>query len=149
MLRAMMDEGPQSRRNAITLAARDPLDAGRPCIVQISYERMQAVAKRGMGHAKEAGLIVPFVLQHPTAIFEGLRRDDDEDRFGYGWRCYCAVPPWSFRTDGREANPYPNQVYLVFVNDEHVAYNWRWEHADPSDPKLPQGFATRFRTRLL
>jgi hypothetical protein len=40
-------------------------------------------------------------------------------------------------------------VYLVFVNDETVAYNWRWEKADPDQPTLPVGHATRFKKRLL
>lgn len=110
---------------------------------------MQAVAIRSLGHAKECGIIVPHILQHPTAIFEGLRRDEDEDSHGVGWRCYCGAPVQSFRPDGTEANPYPNQVYLVFVNDEGVAYNWRWERADPDNPKLPIGHADRFKKRLL
>jgi hypothetical protein len=37
---------------------------------------------------------------------------------------------------------------LVFVNDEGVAYNWRWDKADPDEPTLPVGYQTRFRKRL-
>jgi hypothetical protein len=102
-----------------------------------------------MGHAKECAFTVPRILQGPTAIFEGLRRDEDEDRWGYGWRCYCGVPEQSFRRDGTPAPPYPGQVYLVFVNDEKVAYNWRWEKADPDNPRLPIDHETRFKQRLL
>lgn len=92
---------------------------------------------------------MPMILQKPTAIFEGLRRDEDEDRGGYGWRCYCGVPAQSYRSDGTAVPPYHSQVYLVFVNDERVAYNWRWEKADPDNPKLPLGYETRFKQRLL
>ena len=42
-----------------------------------------------------------------------------------------------------------HKVYLVFVNDEGVAYNWRWEKADADDPKLPNGYQTRFKKRAL
>jgi hypothetical protein len=66
---------------------------------------------------------VPLILQKPTAIFQGLTRDEDEDRRGYGWRCYCAIPENSYQSDGTAGFPYPGQVYLVFVNDEGVAYN--------------------------
>ena len=138
----------ESRRQRITLQAVNPAD-GKACAVQISFQRMQAVATRSLGHAKECGIIVPHILQHPSAIFEGLRRDEDEDHGGFGWRCYCGIPVQSFRADGTDANPYPNQVYLVFVNDEGVAYNWRWERADPDNPKLPAGHADRFKKRLL
>jgi hypothetical protein len=84
--------GPEgSRRRYLTLNALDP-DSDAPGKVLISYDRMQAVARRSMGHAKECGIIVPKILQQPTAIFEGLRQDEDEDRQAAGWRCYCGIP---------------------------------------------------------
>ena len=85
----------------------------------------------------------------PTAVFEGLRRDEDEEPKGVGWRCYCGVPDCSYRRDGTETAPYPNRVYLVFVNDEGVAYNWRWEKADTDKAKLPVDHLTRFKRQLL
>lgn len=138
----------ESRRKYLTLEAVDSL-TGSTSEVLISYDRMQAVARRSMGHAKECGHIVPMILQQPTAIFEGLRLDEDEDRQGYGWRCYCGIPEHAYHTDGTERPPYPDQVYLVFVNDEHVAYNWRWERADPDHPRLPENHQQRFKRKLL
>ncbi len=137
-----------SRRQYITIAAIDPKD-GTPCEVMISFDRMQAIGRRSMGHAKECAHIVPMVLQRPAAIFEGLRWDEDEDRTGYGWRCYCGLPDHAYRADGAEMEPFPGQVYLVFVNDESVAYNWRWEEADPEDPRLPINHENRFRRHVL
>ncbi len=89
-----------------------------------------------------------MILQRPTAIFQGLRRDEDEDRTGAGWRCYSGRPDKAFAADGTERRPYPGQVFLVFVNDEGVAYNWRWEKADPDNPDLPVDHAIRFKQRL-
>lgn len=94
-----------TRCDYLTLLAVEPKDGSTTCEIQISYDRMQAVARRSMGHAKECAFIVPQILQKPTAIFEGLRRDEDEDRQGYGWRCYCGVPEHSFRRDGMSAPP--------------------------------------------
>jgi len=110
---------------------------------------MQAVGRRSLGHAKECGYIVPAILQEPTAVFEGLTREEDEDHRGVGWRCYCGVPKQSFQADGTSGRPYPGQVYLVFVNADGVAYNWRWEKADRDNPTLPEGYETRFKRRLL
>lgn len=137
-----------SRRKFLALQAVNPVD-GAMGEVMISYDRMQAVGRRSMGHAKECGIIVPAILQHPTAIFEGLRLDEDEDRRGYGWRCYCGIPERAYHSDGTTRSSYPGQVYLVFVNDEGVAYNWRWEKAADDDPNLPVGYKERFRKRLL
>jgi hypothetical protein len=137
----------RSRRDYLTVDALDPV-SGQMGTVQISFDRMQAVARRSMAQAKECGIIVPQVLQHPTAVFEGLRQDEDEDRQGVGWRCYCGIPEHAYHSDGSERSPYPGQVYLIFVNDEGVAYNWRWEKADPDDTALPQNHQDRFRERL-
>jgi hypothetical protein len=137
----------RSRRDYLTVEARDPV-SGQMGTVQISFDRMQAVARRSMAHAKECGVIVPQILQHPTAVFEGLRQDEDEDRQGVGWRCYCGIPEHAYHSDGSERSSNPGQVYLVFVNDEGVAYNWRWEKAAPDDPDLPQNHQDRFRERL-
>ena len=97
----------------------------------------------------EAAYIVPHVLQKPVAIFEGLREDEDEDRRGVGWRCYCGIPPHSYRPDGTEAPPYQGHVYLVFVNLEGIAYNWRWEKHDCVNSELPIHYEIRFKKRLL
>ncbi len=138
----------RSRREQILLEAINPVD-GKSCHVQISFDRMQAVGRRSLGQAKECGYIVPMILQRPAAVFEGLRRDEDDDLRGVGWRCYCGVPDRSFRVDGTESPPYPGQVFLVFVNDEEVAYNWYWAKCDRDDRTLPEGYVDRFRKRLL
>ena len=144
----MPDPTPETRRQYILLDAICP-DSGKSIKVQLSYDKLQVVARRGKGQAMEAGYIVPHVLQRPTAIFEGLRKDEDEDRRGVGWRCYCGVPPHSYRTDGTECPAYPGQVFLVFVNLDKVAYNWYWTMADPNDETLPVGHEIRFKKRRL
>ncbi len=137
-----------SRRKYLTLQAINPGD-GTKCDVLVSHARMQAVGRRSMAHAKECAFIVPMILQQPKAIFEGLRQDEDEDRQGVGWRCYCGIPEHAYRSDGTQREPFPGQAYLVFVNDEHVAYNWRWEKADPNNPGLPDKHDERFKKRVL
>ncbi len=136
-----------SRRSGLVIEAADPFGSGT-WEVLISYDRLHTVARRGMGHAKECAYIVPEILQNPTAIFEGLREEKDEDQRGVGWLCYCGIPEKAYHADGTSRSPYPLQVYLVFVNDDRVAYNWRWEKADADDPQLPCNYQTRFRRRL-
>ncbi len=101
----------------VTLRAIGP-QSGEATEVLISHRRMHAVAQRSLGQAKECGILVPHTLQHPTAIFEGLRKDEDEDQRAPGWYCYCSKPPYSFDENGEEQPPYPGQVFLVFVNRE-------------------------------
>jgi len=110
---------------------------------------MHTVAQRSLGHAKECGLLVPHTLQNPTAIFERLRKDEDEDGRSLGWYCYCSKSACSFNENGEEQPPYPHQVFLVFVNRDKVAYNWRWAKADESDDGLPENYKDRFERRAL
>ena len=107
-----MAEKEGSRRKYLTLAAVNPAD-GTATEVLVSYDRMQAVGRRSLGQAKECGYLVPKVLQEPTAVFEGLREDEDEDRRGVGWRCYCSVPDRAYRVDGTERSPYPYSLLGV------------------------------------
>jgi hypothetical protein len=143
-----MDEEIQRRRDAILLDAIDPLN-GKKIKVQLSYQRLQAIAGRSKGQVMETGYIIPEILQHPTAIFEGLTKDDDEDRRGVGWRCYCGIPSKSYRTDGAAQNAFPGQIFLVFVNQERIAHNWRWEKCDQAECRLPENHSQRFKRRLL
>src|SRR5437763_539717 len=89
----------------VSLRAVDP-QTGKPAEVLISHRRMHAVARRSLGHAKECGILVPYTLQHPTAIFEGIRKEEDEDERTPGWHCYCSKPSYSFSDDGEERPPY-------------------------------------------
>jgi hypothetical protein len=138
----------RTRRDYLALKSLDPIKGGT-CGVWISYERMQTVAKRSLGHASECAFLLPDILQRPSAVFEGLRWDEDEDPSGYGWRCYCGIPSRAYRTDGAERPVWAGEVFLVFVNDEGIAYNWRWEKADEDEPDLPRRFKTRFKKRLI
>ena len=145
-----MAEKKDTRREYLKLEASN--SDGTITEVQISYLRMHTVARRSMGQAKECGLIMPEIIQNPTAMFEGLRWDEDEDPDPHGaagWRCYCGIPSQAFHADGTSRPAYPGQVYLVFVNDEKVAYNWRWEKADPENQGLPIGHQERFKKPLM
>jgi hypothetical protein len=140
-------DGNKTRREFLTIKAADA--DSRAIDVLISHDRLLAIARRGMGHINEAAEIVPGVLQRPTAIFEGLCADDDEDRRGAGWRCYAGTPDRSYTADGRRRPPWEDEVFLVFINHERIAYNWRWEKCDLDDPRLPQDYQSRFKRKLL
>jgi len=120
---AMCHEGEPTRRENLLLEAVDG-STGKNCIVQVSYGRLVALAKRGKGFILEAAETLPEMLLRPTAIFEGLCSDDDEDARGFGWRCYCGIPSWRYRANGEPISVPENRVFLAFVNTEPVVYNW-------------------------
>lgn len=142
-----MAEESSSRRGCLTIKAYDPETKGE-IEVYLSHERLLAVGKRSKGQVLEAAELVPQVLQCGGPVFEGFRTEEDEDKRGVGWRCYCGIPDRSYSSDGERRAPRRGQVYLVFVNEDRVVYNWRWEKADRNDPQIPEDVENRFTRRL-
>jgi len=137
-----------SRRERLAVKAYDPATGGE-IEVFISYDRLRAFGNRTKGQILDAAVLVPQALQCREAVFEVLRREVDEPKHeGTGWRCYCCCPDRSFAEDGEILPPRRERVFLVFVNDQQVAYNWRWERADPDHPSLPLDSENRFKRRL-
>lgn len=96
----------------------------------------------------EAAYVVPEILEHPSAIFEGLRRDEDEDAHGNGWMCYCGIPSAAYHKSGDRTAPWPDEVFMVFLNAECVVYNWYWHKCDDELKDHPAGYGSRFRRRV-
>lgn len=139
----------KTRREYITIEGIDPVK-GKLMQILISHERLHNICTRSMGQVLEAGEFVQLILKKPLAIFEGLRSDKDEPkRRGYGWRCYCGIPPYAYNKDGHIIPVWPNEVFLVFVNSEKVAYLWYWSKCDPEDKNLPEDYKIRFKKRLI
>ena len=126
-----------NRREPFTLDAFDPLNG--TCEVYIRERRMLTIARLGRWKLLEARELVPEVLSHPSVIFEGLRWEGDEDKDRPGWRCYCAKPTYMYDRQGNGVNADGNQVFVVFVNDQRVVYNWRWAFASDDDSEVPKG----------
>jgi hypothetical protein len=137
-----------TRREPLTVNAINPSD-GKSYEVQVSHAKLMACARRSIGQIKEAAEVVPMILQHPGTIFRGLCRDMDEPGVGFGRLCYCGIPTKAYRQDGAETAPWPGYVFLVFVSDDNVAYNWYWSKADSDTPNLPEGHEIRFKEKAL
>lgn len=126
------------------IEAINPTD-GKPWDVFLRQAKIESTAQRGMGAARELAYLVPFTLQNPTAIFRGVREEGESQ-----WLCYVALPTdaYNHRT-GERVRPWTGQVFLVFVDDDRIVYNWRWDKSDASSLRLPIDFAQRFEEQVL
>ena len=138
----------KARRGYTSVDAIDPHD-GKTWQLLISDSKAAWIAKQGMGRTKELCYTVRGVLAAPTAIFKGVRfaeleiADDD-------WLCYVGQPQQAYdHKTGEAVPPWPNEVFLVFVTDERVVYNWYWYDCDKDTPSLPIGHKDRFAQRVL
>ena len=87
-------------------------------------------AKLGEWWLNDVQISAAEVLQNPGAIYEGLRKEEDENRGpnGNGWWCYAGIPSTRFLPYGAGVRkPHDREVLLVFVSEEDVVYSIRWE----------------------
>ena len=106
-----------------------------------------------MAETCTAAYTLPEALRNPDAVFEGLRRDEDEPRGdnSVGWRCYSYHPARRYDNEGKTYATPESRVFLAFVNDEQVVYRWAWENADMTAARgeyLPEDYAARFDRRI-
>ncbi len=127
------------RRGYISIVAINPED-GKPWHVLVSHERMDWIYKLGEGHVKQLIDTVCFALLNPRHVFRGVRHEDEID-----WYCYATLPPHAYDLrSGAKRTPWPDEVFLVFVNSDRVVYNWRWEKRSLDDRTLPVDHESRF-----
>ena len=110
---------------------------------------MDYVAAQGLGASLELADTVRWTLLHLRALFRGVReldRDISEDN----WLCYVGNPGHAYdHKTGAKRPPWPGEVFLVFVTDERVVYNWYWCECDSRDCHLPADYDSRFLERVL
>ncbi|MFC1634135.1 hypothetical protein ACFL5Z_04785 [Planctomycetota bacterium] len=144
-----MGENKKCRREMLALQAVEP-GMGKLMTVYVSHRRLMALKKRTKGQILEAGELLPYVIQKPRAIFEGLCRNADEPKMrGYGWLCYSGRPPHAYTEDGKKIPPRRDQVFLAFLTDEKVLYLWYWYKCHPVETDLPIDYEERFKERRL
>jgi hypothetical protein len=128
----------------VAIEAVSPKD-GKRCEVFLRQSKIEATAKRGMGAARELAYLVPFVLQNPNAVYRGVREEGESQ-----WLCYAGSPPDAYNhKTGERLRPWAGQVFLVFLDDDRIIYNWRWDKADADSLRLPADFARRFEEQVI
>ena len=64
--------------------------------------------------------------------------------------CYVGSPTNAYNhKTGERLRPWTGQVFLVFVDDDGIVYNWRWDKTDADNLRLPVDFASRFEEQVL
>ena len=144
------DRGLNRTKGYIPLRAISPED-GKLWRVGIRIDHAQRLCRQGLHRQKEIAYTLEWALKNPTAIFEGVRRDEDEDPTSdvQSWLCYVAKPETRFRFGDAKPEPAGDRVFLAFMNQDFVVYNWRWEPNSDRDARLPADWEHRFRKRLL
>lgn len=130
--------------------AVNPKD-GRKLEISFSQHRLEWIHGQGLGAMEEMARVVTWVLAYPKKIYEGILRDEDEDRSSdsEGWLCYSASPKATYHWKSGQQIERPGRVLLVFVNSDLVAYTWRWEPEDAENPGTPADRENRFRREAL
>jgi hypothetical protein len=136
------------RRGYSSLDAIDPQDGGKWQVL-LPNGKMDYVASQGRGATMELADTVRWTLLNPSAIFRGIR-DLDKEISDDHWLCYVSRPKHAYNhKTGKKQQTWMGEVFLVFVTDERILYNWYWAECDPRDSGLPADYETRFLERRL
>ena len=144
-----------SRRSELQRLAVDPVTGKLDMVVTLSMDRLRYISQRGNKADLLRATLVDNALAHPKAIFKGIRFEEDEKHSCHspGWLCYCGYPPNDYRYPGEMTAPPIRKVFLVFVNEDRIAYNWGWERADSDawdeGKRFPSNYQTRFQEYVL
>lgn len=144
-----MSSTPSYQNGELRFAAFHPEEM--PFTVRITKAQLLYWAKLGEWRLRELQVSVWEVLTRPHAIFEGLRKEEDEHKGpnGAGWWCYAGIPSTRFLDYGGGARkPNDFEVFLVFVTDQNVAYNIRWEKVENNFAWIRDEHPERFRRQL-
>lgn len=138
----------KKRRGYYSVDAVDPHD-GKLWELLISEKKAKWTAAQGEGRTKELCHTVRGVLSSPSAIYRGVRfaeLDVDDD----SWFCYVGRPRQAYdHKTGKAVPAWENEVFLVFVNEDRVVYNWSWYTSDTDNPALPLGHEARFAEKVI
>jgi hypothetical protein len=136
------------RRGYSSLDAIDPNDGGKWQVL-LSNSKMDWVAAQGHGAAMELADTVRWTLLHPRAIFRGVR-DLDKEVEEDNWLCYVSTPNHCYdHKTGERRPPWDGEIFMVFVTEERVVYNWYWDECDRQDVNLPTDHENRFIEKVL
>jgi len=131
------------RRGYHPIECFDP-DDGQTCDLLVNNKDIAVAPKLGRWYTPTLAECVPATVKHPKAVYRGLKRDDDST-IGY---CYIGQPPHKF-PGGKKAPVKTTEFFFVFVSEERVIYEWRWEECSPNQMlNLANGPVPRFHARL-
>ena len=92
-----------------------------------------------------AAFVLMLVARRKRAEGHARRREEAEEE----WLCYAGTPETAYDHRRGDARPaWEGEVFLVFVNDDRIVYNWRWEKADSRYRDRPLNFEQRFTQRV-
>lgn len=109
------------------------------CQFRVARSLLDRIWRDGPEHKAYEVWNVKDTLQKPTAVFEGLNRDNFKASY-----CYVGNPEEGYSNDGERRPWDPRFVFLVYVRDDLRVLDWEKAKADEQNPKLPQDWKSRF-----
>ncbi len=130
----------------IPLAARSPYKGQTEIEVLVSKVHLEHLEKYGPTRKFFDSILIPEILESPTAYFKGLNRMP----FQLGF-CYSGVPSCRWFDDQTKMPLPPLMVFLVYVvplGGDHFVLDWNWRFADPTMPGYPKNWRKDYTRQL-
>lgn len=134
-----------ARRECTSIDAICPY-CGRHWEVLVSAKLIEITGKKGRRAVLELTELVRSGLLNIENLFRGIR-DDAKSVDDDGWFCYTSKPEFSYNQTGGRTPRRANQIFVVYVTDERLVYNWAWIKCELGT-MLPVDHSVRFKTRV-
>ncbi len=117
----------------------------------VSKRELEQIRLDGPPWKYEDARFIEEAIDDPDALFEGLRRPNQDESF-----CYSVQPTHDpdDEEDGEAEPPIPPRpgyVFLVFValgSFGYVVFDWEWREEDADEPGHPLNHAEDFARRI-
>jgi hypothetical protein len=117
----------------------------------VDRRTLELLAEHGYAEKYQNARFIPMAVANPDAIFQGLRRPNQNDGL-----CYSIRPESDPDDDEDDAPsnavlPRYGVAFLVFVEMRDmgpVVFDWEWREEDPDEPGRPNGWENDFATKV-
>jgi hypothetical protein len=133
-----------------SLEGVDPYLPDRTASFQVSVAMLRNLEETGIARKFLDACLIPYAVERPTVILEGLRRENYGDGF-----CYCTVPPerpfYDERGEIRLAAPPPKMIFAVYVMSSRsglLVLDWDWRRVSSVGTGIPDRWQRDFERVL-
>ena len=110
-------------------------DGGGTWDFLVSIDMLQHLERYGPGPKFYDAFLLKGILESPSAVFQGLKREGFEEA-----HCYSGLPPHRKRSSSIQVPPPPGKVFTIYVKTDHrghIVLDWDWRPAHPDKPGYP------------
>jgi len=127
------------------------LPDGRRVPFFVDRRTLDLLSEHGHAEKYHDARFIPMTVGDPDAIFQGLRRPNQNDGLCYSIRPESDPDDEEDETRSGATLPRYGVVFLVFVEVRdmgYVVFDWEWREEHSEEPGYPKGWESDFAAKV-